>query len=271
MIRVKEPWELAVMRQSGQRLAEVATILRETLRVGMTTDDLDQVAEKAIRDRGGVPSFKGYQVGNVIFPKTICASVNDEVVHGIPNDRVLLDGDVITVDMGLVFGGYHSDCAFTVALGAVADDVKRLLDVTEQSLYQGVAQALSGNRIGDIGHAVQSFVDPHSFGIVREYVGHGIGRLLHEPPSVPNYGKPRRGSLLKQGLVIAIEPMVTMGDYRTKVKQDGWTVVTRDGSIAAHFEHTVAVTPRGPEILTALPGEVPDLKALGLVGSTQGR
>lgn len=245
------------MRQSGHRLAEVATILKESVRLGMSTDDLDQIAEKEIRDRGGVPSFKGYQVGNVIFPKTICTSVNEEVVHGIPNERPLQSGDVVSIDLGLVFGGYHSDCAFTVALGEVTDEVQRLLDVTERSLYQGLAQALSGNRIGDIGHAVQSFVEPHSYGIVREYVGHGIGRLLHEPPSVPNYGKPRRGTLIKPGWVIAIEPMITMGDHRTKVLKDGWTVVTRDGSKAAHFEHTVAVTPRGPEILTALPGDTP--------------
>lgn len=247
------------MRQSGKRLAEVKELLREAVRVGGTTLELDQIAEKAIRDMGAVPSFKGYVVSKSIqpFPYTICASVNEEVVHGFPSDRVLKDGDVVSIDMGLVYGGYHADCAFTIALGEAGEDVQRLLDVTEQSLYQGLAQARPGNRIGDIGHAVQSFIQPHGFGIVREYVGHGIGRLLHEPPSVPNYGKPHKGLLIKPGWVIAVEPMVTLGSPRTKVLDDGWTVITRDRSLAAHFEHTVAVTPRGPEILTALPGTVP--------------
>jgi methionyl aminopeptidase len=154
--------------------------------------------------------------------------------------------------MGLVYGGYHSDCAFTVAVGEVSAEVRHLLDVTERSLYEGIASAVPGNRIGDIGHAVQSFVEPHRFGIVREYVGHGIGRLLHETPSIPNYGRPHKGQLLKEGMCLAIEPMVTMGGYKTKVLRDGWTVVTVDGSLAAHFEHTIAVTPRGPEILTTL-------------------
>ncbi len=259
MALIKEGWELAVMRQSGQRLAEVSAVLREAVRVGVSTMELDAIAEKAIRDRGGVPSFKGYVVGSAgPFPFTICASVNEQVVHGFPSETPLRDGDVISIDMGLVYGGYHSDCAFTLAVGDVSEDVQRLLDVTERSLYLGVAQAKPGNRIGDIGHAVQSFVKPHKFGIVREYVGHGIGRLLHEPPSVPNYGKPRKGLLIKPGWVIAIEPMITIGSAKTEVLDDGWTVVTRDRSLAAHFEHTVAVTPRGPEILTALPGTVPD-------------
>lgn len=257
MIRIKEPWELAVMRQSGARLAEVLAVLREAVGEGVSTLELDQLAEKSIRDRGGVPSFKGYDVGGVPFPASICASVNEQVVHGIPDGRVLRAGDIVTIDVGLVYGGYHADAAFSVAIGQVSPAVKQLLDVTEQSLYQGVAQALSGNRIGDIGHAVQSFVEPHRYGVVREYVGHGIGRAMHEPPSVPNYGKPHRGTLIKAGWVLAIEPMITMGDHRTKVLRDGWTVVTQDGSLAAHFEHTVAVTPRGPEILTALPGAVP--------------
>ena len=258
MSRIKEPWELAVMRQSGGRLAEVAALLRDSIHVGGTTLELDEIAEKAIRDAGGVPSFKGYEVGNACpFPFTICASVNEQVVHGFPTDRPLQDGDVVSIDMGLVYGGYHADCAFTVSLGETGKEIQRLLDVTEQSLYLGVAQAKLGNRIGDIGHAVQSFVQPHGFGIVREYVGHGIGRLLHEPPSVPNYGKARKGLLIKTGWVLAIEPMVTMGSPRTKVLDDGWTVVTKDRGYAAHFEHTVAVTPRGPEILTALTGAMP--------------
>lgn len=257
MSTVKEPWELALMRQAGRRLAEIREILKEKAVVGMSTAELDAIAEREIRARDSVPSFKGYQVGRHVFPASLCISINEQVVHGIPGDRELKAGDVVSIDMGLVYGGYNADHAFTVALGDVGAPVKRLLDVTEQSLYQGIAQAMPGNRIGDIGHAVQSFVQPNRFGIVRDYVGHGIGRLMHETPSVPNYGKPGKGPLLKPGMCLAIEPMITMGNERTKVLKDGWTVVTVDGSLAAHFEHTIAVTPRGPEILTLLEGENP--------------
>lgn len=240
------------MRSSGGRLAEVVALLRERIAPGITTSDLDGLAEAAIRERGGTPSFLGYAPGDVVYPATICASPNDAVVHGIPNDVPLADGDIISVDVGLIYGGYHSDCAFTVVVGEADPEVAHLLDVTEQSMYMGIASAVPGNRIGDIGHAIQSFVEPHGFGIVQEYVGHGIGRLLHEPPSVPNYGKSGSGQLLKPGMCIAIEPMITMGSHHTKTLKDGWTVVTIDGSFAAHFEHTVAITPRGPEILTML-------------------
>ncbi len=240
------------MRQSGKRLAEVVAELREATRIGVTPRELDELAERAVRRLGAVPSFKGYQVGPYVFPATICSSPNDWVVHGIPDERPLEDGDVISIDVGLVYMGYHSDCAFTVALGDVPPAVTRLLDVAERSLYEGVASAVSGNRIGDIGHTIQSYVEPNGFGVVREYVGHGIGRQLHEKPSVPNYGKPGRGAPIKAGMCIAIEPMATVGSHRTKVLEDGWTVVTADGSIAAHFEHTVVVTPKGPEIVTTL-------------------
>ena len=255
MSTIKEPWELVVMRNSGRRLAEVVARLKEVVSVGMTTRDLDELAEKEIRALGAVPSFKGYRVGKVVFPATICASINEEVVHGIPGDRPLREGDVASLDFGLIYGGYHADTAFTIALGKAKPEVARLLDVTEKSLYEGIARARPGNRIGDIGHAIQSHVEPHRFGIIREYVGHGIGRLLHETPSVPNYGKPGRGLLLKAGMCLAIEPMITMGGSATKVLEDGWTVVTADGSLAAHFEHTVAITPKGPEILTTLDGQ----------------
>ncbi|MBW1877828.1 MAG: type I methionyl aminopeptidase [Deltaproteobacteria bacterium] len=255
MSTVKEPWELGVMRSSGRRLAEVVAALKEAVVPGVTTAELDALAEARIRALGGVPSFKGYRVGRNVFPASICASVNNEVVHGIPGGRELHAGDVVSIDVGLIYGGYHSDCAFTVVLDGSSSEVARLLDVTRKSLYEGIAQALPGNRIGDIGHAVQSFVEPHRFGIIREYVGHGIGRLLHETPSVPNYGKPRRGLLIKAGMCLAVEPMITMGSYKTKVLADGWTVVTADGSLAAHFEHTIAVTPKGPEILTVLEGQ----------------
>jgi len=243
------------MRQSGQRLAQVGAVLREAIRPGITTGEIDALAESEIRSRGAIPSFKGYAAGgDVPFPATICASVNEEVVHGIPGERVLVDGDIISVDMGLIYGGYHSDHAFTVAVGEVSDRVRELLEATEESLRRGIEQAVSGNRIGDIGHAVQSYIDPMGFGIVREYVGHGIGRKLHEPPSVPNYGRPRKGNLLRTGMCLAIEPMITVGDFRTEVLEDAWTVVTQDGSLAAHFEHTVLITERGPEVLTAPEG-----------------
>jgi len=243
------------MRQSGQRLHEVAAVLREAIRPGVTTGELDALAESEIRARSAVPSFKGYKAGgDVPFPATICASVNEEVVHGIPGGRELVDGDIISIDMGLIYGGYHSDHAFTAAVGEASETVRRLLEATEASLWKGIAQAIDGNRIGDIGHAVQSHIDPMGFGIVREYVGHGIGRKLHEPPSVPNYGRPRKGNLLRPGMCLAIEPMITVGDFRTEVLEDAWTVVTQDGSLAAHFEHTVLITERGPEVLTAPEG-----------------
>jgi methionyl aminopeptidase len=251
--QVKDPWELGLMRQSGRRLAEVSALLREEVRPGRTTRDIDAVAEKAIRSRGGVPSFKGYRAGgNTPFPATICASPNDVVVHGIPNDVELREGDILSVDLGMVYGGYHSDTAFSVAVGSVPDEVRRLLDATEQSLYVGIARALPGNRTGDVGHAIQSYIEPLGYGIVREYVGHGIGRLMHETPSVPNYGKAGKGFLLREGMCLAIEPMITLGRSETRVLDDEWTVVTADRSLAAHFEHTIAVTSRGPEILTVL-------------------
>ena len=242
------------MRNSARRLAEIVAMLREAVRPGVSTAELDQLAEKMVRDLGGVPSFKGYRVLGIPdpFPATICASPNDAVVHGIPNDTPLVSGDIISIDVGLIYGGYHSDCAFTAAVGEVAEEVRKLLDVTEQSLYQGVSQAQPGKRIGDIGHAIQSYIEPHQYGIVQEYVGHGIGRKLHERPSIPNFGKAGRGDLLKAGMCIAIEPMVNMGGPDTEALEDGWTVVTADRTLSAHFEHTVAITPKGPEILTVL-------------------
>lgn len=259
MAEIKEPWELALMRHSGRRLAEVSAVLREAIRPGVSTLELDELAEKAIRDRGAIPSFKGYKPGTQTpFPYTICASLNEAVVHGFPTDKPLRAGDLISIDMGLIYGGYHADCAFSVVVGGDArPEVKKLLEATEESLLDGISKAVIGNRTGDIGHAVQSRVEPLGFGVIRDYVGHGIGRMLHETPSVPNYGKPGKGPLLKEGMCIAIEPMITLGNHKTKVLKDGWTVVTADGSLAAHFEHTVAITPRGPEILTRLDGSQP--------------
>ena len=253
MIQLKADWELAAMRSSGRRLAEVGAKLREEVCVGISTADLDRIAEDMIRGMGAVPAFKGYAVdGTPPFPATICASPNTQVVHGIPTEAPLEEGDLISIDMGLNFGGYFADHAFSVVVGSADAKVKRLLDVTEKSLYDGIAAAQAGDRIGDIGHAIENAIRPHGFGIVRQYVGHGIGRALHERPSVPNYGKPNTGDLIKPGMCLAIEPMVTLGTWKTKTLDDFWTVVTADGSLAAHFEHTIAITPSGTEILTVL-------------------
>jgi methionyl aminopeptidase len=255
MVHLKADWELAAMRSSGRRLAEVGARLREIVDVGISTTELDRIAEDMIRSMGAVPAFKGYAVeGAPPFPATICASPNQQVVHGIPTDVPLADGDIISIDMGLHFGGYYADHAFSVVVGSSDGKVGHMLDVTEQSLYNGIAAAQVGARIGDVGHAIENTIRPHGFGIVRQYVGHGIGRALHERPSVPNYGKPNTGDLIKPGMCLAIEPMVTLGTWKTKTLQDFWTVVTADGSLSAHFEHTIAITPNGTEILTVLDG-----------------
>jgi len=218
---------------------------------GVTTLELDQVAERLTRDGGAVPAFKGYRG----FPGTLCVSVNDEVVHGIPSaSRVLQVGDIVSIDMGAKLGGYYGDSAVTVPVGAVSDGALALLRVTRESLEKAIAEVKVGGKLSDIGHAVQSWVEAHGYSVVREFVGHGIGESLHEEPQIPNYGKPGRGPTLAEGMVLAIEPMVAMGKPETKVLKDGWTAVTRDGSLAAHFEHTVAVTKDGPLVLTATAG-----------------
>ena len=250
MIPIKEPWELGVMRTAGQKLAEIVARLRGDVGVGMETREIDRMAEAAILEAGAKPAFKGYRVGKAVFPATVCVSINEQVVHGIPGKRRLEAGDLVSLDFGLVYGGYFADTAFSIAMPGADPETERLLDVTEKALYEGVARARVGNRIGDIGHAVQSFCESRGYGVVTQFVGHGIGRKLHEEPSVPNFVKAGTGYLLKAGMVLAIEPMIVTGNPKTRILNDDWTVVTEDNSRSAHFEHTVAITPSGPEILT---------------------
>ncbi len=245
------------MRRSGKITSKVLTDLMQAVRPGVTTRYLDEMAEKGIRELGGIPTFKGYHD----YPASICASVNDEVVHGIPGDYVLREGDLLSIDIGTTFEGYVSDSAVTVPVGNISANARRLLEVTQESLMFGIAQMQKGNHLGDIGAAVQKHAEAAGYGVVRELVGHGVGTAMHEEPQVPNYGKPGAGMILRPGLVIAIEPMITEGDYRVEILKDGWTVVTADGKLAAHFEHTIAVTDDGPKILTLRKfGEHPDVE-----------
>jgi len=234
------------MRRSGKITARVLTELMKFVRPGMTTGELDQLAELRIREAGGTPTFKGYNG----FTGSICASVNEEVVHGIPGSRVLSDGDLLSIDIGTTFEGYVSDSAVTVAVGSIAQPARRLLEVTQQCLTIGIAEMRRGNRLGDIGAAVQEHAERHGYGVVRELVGHGVGRAMHEEPQVPNYGERGTGMELRPGLVLALEPMITEASPKIRILGDGWTVVTADGKLAAHFEHTIAVTEQGPSILT---------------------
>jgi methionyl aminopeptidase len=240
--------ELERMREAGRLVGEVLTELAALVAPGVTTADLDVVAEQRIVRAGATPAFKGYHG----YPATICASINDEVIHGIPSGRrVLNEGDVISIDVGAALGGYFGDSAITLPVGQVSEDAARLLRVTEESLYKAIERVRPGGRISDIGSAVQRHVETHGFSVVREFVGHGIGQQMHEEPQVPNYGEPGHGPRLAEGMVLAIEPMVNAGRPAVKVLADGWTAVTRDGSLSAHFEHTVAVTADGARILTA--------------------
>lgn len=253
MSLVKGPREVDAMRTSGRLLAEVIREVRRAVEPGVTTRMLDAITEREIRARGGIPAFKGYEVpGATPFPASLCASKNDEVVHGIPNDEPLEEGDLISLDFGLSFDGYFADSAFSMYLGHAPERVQQLLDVTRDALYTAVSCAKSGARVGDLGHRIQTRCEAASFGVVRNFVGHGIGRNLHEEPAVPNFGKRGTGLSLRSGMCLAIEPMVTMGSARTVTLDDRWTVVTADGSLAAHFEHTVLLTDDGPEILTTL-------------------
>jgi methionyl aminopeptidase len=251
MIVCRTAAELDKMRAAGRLVGQVLTALSGKVAPGVTTADLDQIAEALILDAGAVPAFKGYHG----YPATICASVNDEVIHGIPSGRrALKEGDVISIDVGAALAGYYGDSAITLPVGQISEDAALLLRVTEESLYKAIEVVKPGGRVSDIGHAVQAHVEAHGFSVVREFVGHGVGQAMHEDPQVPNYGEPGRGPRLAEGMVLAIEPMVNAGKPAVKVLSDGWTAVTRDRSLSAHFEHTVAVTANGPWILTAREG-----------------
>jgi methionyl aminopeptidase len=247
---IKRPAEIAQMRAAGQILASILDVLRAELRPGVTTGDLDTIAARMIGDAGAVSSFKGYG-SNPPFPGVICASVNDEVVHGIPSPRRrLADGDVISIDIGCIVDGWHADCARTWIVGDVPREVRELVDATRRGMEAGIAAAIPGNRLGDVGNAIESVAHEHGYGIVRPFVGHGIGRAMHEEPQVPNYGRPGTGMLIEPGMCFAIEPMFNLGGDDVFVEDDGWTVRTSDGGLSAHFENTIAVGSQGPEVLT---------------------
>lgn len=267
MIQIKSDSEVAMMREAGLVVGRTLAALRAAARPGVTTAELDELAETSIRKAGAVPSFKGYQPHPAVppFPGSICASVNDEIVHGIPGPRVLRDGDVISIDCGAILDGWHGDAALTVAVGEVPEEVRELLRVCEESMWRGFAAARLGGRVSDISHAVESYVRSQgSYGIVEEYGGHGIGTEMHQEPHVLNYGRPGRGPRLQKGLVLAVEPMLTLGSRHTRELDDHWTVSTTDGNVAAHFEHTFTLTDDGPWVLTALDGGRSRLGDLGV-------
>ena len=246
LISIKSPREIEAMRRAGRITAQARALAGSMVAPGVTTHEIDTAVRRFIESHGAKPSFLGY--GG--FPGSACISVNDEVIHGIPGSRVIREGDIVSIDVGAYYKGYHGDNAFTFTVGSIAPDVQQLLDATQEGLRRGIAAAVPGNRIGDIGWAVQSYVEQFGFGVVKEYVGHGVGQNLHEDPEVPNYGRPGHGTRLVPGMVIAIEPMINMGTPAVRVLKDQWTVVTQDGKPSAHFENTIAITENGPVILT---------------------
>ena len=247
-IRIKSANEVDILRKAGKILSSIVIQLQSSLTSGMSTKDIDLKAEELVRQNKVTAAFKGYHG----FPGVACVSVNEVVVHGIPDSRIIKNGDIVSLDIGIIHEGYYSDTAVTVPVGNISPEIRRLLDVTRGSLFRGIEQARVGNRLSDISFAVQSFVEMHGFSVVRDFVGHGIGRALHEEPEIPNYGRAGQGPVLQEGMVFAIEPMVNMGGHRTKTLSDGWTVVTEDGRPSAHFEHTIVITANGPEILTKI-------------------
>jgi len=248
MVILKLPDEIEKARKSNRIVAEVLNRLRERVKPGVRTKELDKLAAEIAEKRGAKPAFKGYNG----YPHTLCVSINEVVVHGMPSERILEEGDIIGLDFGVYYQGFFGDAAITLPLGKVTDKASRLMRVTEESLYAGIAQAKVGNRLGDISAAVQDTVEAANYSVVRDFVGHGIGKSLHEEPQIPNFGKKGRGIELKSGMLLAIEPMVNEGDYKVQILPDGWTVVTKDGSLSAHFEHSIAITDNGPEILSKL-------------------
>ncbi|GFN23025.1 type I methionyl aminopeptidase [Thermanaeromonas sp. C210] len=248
MIILKGRREIEFMRQAGRVVAEALAALERRIAPGVTTLELNRLAEEILERRGAVPAFKGYRG----FPASICTSVNEEVVHGIPGLKKLVEGDIISIDIGAVINGYYGDAAATFPVGVIDEEKRRLLEVTREALWQGIRHAVVGNRLSDISYAIQSHVEKEGFSVVRDYVGHGIGSQMHEEPQVPNFGSPGRGPRLRPGMTLAIEPMVNAGGHQVMTREDGWTVVTADGRPSAHFEHTVAITDNGPEVLTLL-------------------
>lgn len=248
MIHIKNSQEIDCMREAGRIVGETLLMFKGIIKPGMTTADIDKIAEEFITKQGAKPSFKGY--GG--FPATLCVSVNDEVVHGIPGNRVLQDGDIVTLDCGAYVNGFHGDAARTYPVGSISEEASKLIRVTEESFFKGIKNAVIGKRLTDISHAIQTHVETNGFSVVRDFVGHGIGKSLHEDPEVPNFGRPGRGPKLVEGMVLAIEPMVNIGKFHVVTKADGWTVVTADKSLSAQYENTVVILPEGPEILTLI-------------------
>ena len=247
MVVLKTARELAIMKEACRISAGALKIAGAAVEPGITTAEIDRIAEKYILSQGAKPNFKGYSG----YPATACISINNEVIHGIPSkNRVIKEGDIVSIDLGAKFEGYHGDNAATFAAGDISEEAKRLLETTQQSLYEGIAVAVAGNRIGDISSAVQRYNEDRGYSVVRDFVGHGVGTELHEAPEVPNYGKAGHGIRLVPGMTLAIEPMINVGSYKVKTLSDGWTVLTEDGSLSAHFEHTVAITADGPKIMT---------------------
>ena len=252
MISIKSPKEIEYMRESGRIVALALAEIEKAIKPGITTRELDKIATDVLKQNGAIPSFKGQEgfEGSKPYPATICASVNNQVIHGIPGEYTLKEGDIISIDMGALKNGYHGDAARTFGVGNISEEAQKLIDVTRGSFFEGMKFAKHGNRVSDISHAVQTYAESFGFSVVREFVGHGIGSELHEDPQVPNYGKPGRGPRLSKGMVIAVEPMINQGRYDIDILKDGWTVVTKDGSLSAHYENTILITDGEPELLT---------------------
>ncbi len=247
--RLKTQKEIELLRKANSIVMEILLYLKEEVKPGRNTYEFEEMAIKLCEKKGVKPAFKGYRG----YPYALCVSINEEIVHGMPRkDKVLKEGDIVSFDFGVIYEDYFGDAALTVGVGKISEEAEKLIRVTERALYKGIEKAHFGNKIGDVSYAIQSYVEKHGFNVIRDFVGHGIGTQLHEPPEVPNYGKPGRGPKIEIGMTIAIEPMVSAGTYEIEILEDGWTAVTKDRSLAAHFEHTIAITPKGPEILSRI-------------------